>query len=55
MIKGVSKQELVDRKVIAAGTAYDFNGWYWALVAQNEVLERVKVDTSGVEERAKEI
>lgn len=55
MLKGISKQELIDGKIIAAGAAYDFNTWHWALVARSEVLEKVKADGIRVEEQIREI
>lgn len=55
VLKGVPKQELIDGKVIAVGAAYDFNNWYWALIAWSEVLEKVKVDGVRVKEQTREI
>lgn len=34
---------------------YDFNTWYWALIARKEVLEKVKIDGVKIEELIKEI
>lgn len=48
-LKGISSQELIDRKIIEAGASYDFHNWNWTLVAQNEVLEKVKDDVDEIE------
>lgn len=54
-LKGVSSQELVDVKIIEVGVPYDFNSWHWTLVAQNEILEKVKVDADRIEVQIKAI
>lgn len=46
---------MIDEKIIEAGAAYDFSNWYYALVLQGEVLERVKEDGAKVEEQVKGI
>lgn len=50
VLKGIPKQELIDGQVIAAGDIYDFNTWYWALIARNEVLDNIRVDGVKIEE-----
>lgn len=55
VLKRIPKQELIDGQVIAAGDIYDFNTWYWALIARNKVLEKVKIDGVEIEELIKEI
>lgn len=55
VLKGVSKQELVNRKVIAPGAAYDFSSWYMTLIIRSEIIEKIKTDTIRIEERTKEV
>lgn len=46
---------MINKEIIAAGVAYDFNAWHWTLVARSEVLEKVNTDSAKVEEQIKEI
>lgn len=55
VLKGMHKQELIDKEIIAVGPAYDFNAWHWALVARSEILEKVKAESVKSEEKMKEI
>lgn len=42
---------MVNEKIIEARVTYEFNSWHWSLVAQNEVLEIVKIDVDRIKEQ----
>ena len=55
ILKSTPREELVDKRVIAAGAAYDFHHWFWAVTIREEVLEKARIDGLGIEEQVRKI
>lgn len=54
-IRGLSQQDLVDRKVIQPGDLYDFSSWYFALVTRVESLRKSEANCSEIEKTIRDV